>query len=377
MCTGFCPVSCPEDKFLCPQPDNPETGCKNPPECHPKQNDIDSNYCSFQECPIICDESEHLCIGKDGPDGCKEASKCVPKHMSNNNGEYCPGRCDVDCQDDEILCKGQQHCDTGCFASDTCATKSKDIQSEYCPDSSSSHGCTIECCNDSTPCVVERTALGCKGRIECLPKSYGNDSTPCPETSVCPTLCEENEILCKVDETDERNCKKPDICIQKDIDNNGDLCIVNCPIKCNDDEILCEGIKNKLGCKEPDSCQKRSKKLWGSEKGDLCPGICPKGSCESDKILCHGERDACNGCPLEETCVSKHKDINGMNCPDNSASHGCPKTCYYKDDSKNDNNSNELFLCTKKENQMGCKPEEHCVRREKDSNGEYLSLIHI
>ena len=64
-----------------------------------------------------------------------------------------------------------------------------------------------------------------------------------------------------------------------------------------------------------------------------------------------------------------------MNCPDTSASHGCPKTCYYKDDSKNDNNSNELFLCTEKENQMGCKPEEHCVRREKDSNGEYCPDI--
>ena len=374
LCTGVCPVNCPKDKFLCPQPNDPETGCKNSPICHPKQKDRNNEYCSLQECPIICDESEHLCSGVVGHNGCKDADNCVPKLLNNNNNEYCPGTCPVNCRNDQILCKGQKDCGTGCFATDTCVTKATNINTEYCPDDSSSHGCPVDCCDGSLPCLVERTNLNCKGKIKCFPRSTGNGKTPCPDTSDCPTICENNEVLCKVNEKDENGCKKPDVCIQKDKDFSGNLCVGNCPVDCNFDEILCSGHKNKLGCKEPNSCQKRAKKLWGLEKGDLCPGVCPKGSCEADKLLCPAELDPCNGCPLEETCVSKYKDKNGVYCPDTSASHGCPKTCYYKDDPMNEKNANDLILCTKKENVIGCKPEEHCVPQTKDASGEYCPL---
>jgi hypothetical protein len=374
LCTGVCPVNCPDDKLHCPQPNDPESGCKNLPKCQPKQKDKDKKYCSFQECPLFCEKSEHLCSGKVGNDGCKEADNCVAKLKNNITKEYCPGTCPVDCQQDELLCKGQQQCGTGCFTADTCKPKATNLQGEYCPDDSSSHGCSVDCCDDSLPCLVERKNLGCEGRIKYFPKSFGNGGKPCPKPSDCPTICEHDQLLCEVNEKDETGCKKPDICIQKDKDSIGNLCVAYCPVDCKNDEILCLGHKNKLGCKEPDSCEKRAKKLWGFEKGDPCPGVCPKEGCEPGEILCPSQLDPCNGCPLEETCAKKHMDKNGMPCPDDSASHGCPKTCYYEDDPMNDNNANELILCTMKENQKGCKPEEHCVPRAKALSGEPCPL---
>ena len=366
LCPGVCPVICTIDKITCSQPDDPDTGCQNGPICVPIKNDINGKECALQQCPVLCDESENFCSGDKDRFGCQEPDICVPKNISNTN-EYCPGTCPVKCDNDEILCNGQKDCETGCFSPDTCVPKAKDVNGNFCPDNSASHGCLTKCCNETIPCEVTDGHLGCLGIIECVPLSHGHNGTACPASSVCPVHCKDNEIKCPVFEKDEDGCIKPDICVHQDRDENGDLCPSHCPVTCKDEEIFCPGHRNVLNCLEADHCVKRETKKWGDDKGGLCPGYCPIKECGEGELLCPTQLDPCDGCPSEPLCVQKQKDNNGEYCPDNSASHGCPKNCAID----NYEATKEFVLCEVVEDLVGCKPEAKCERRAINDNGEF------
>ena len=184
--------------------------------------------------------------------------------------------------------------------------------------------------------------------------------------------CDENEIKCPVFEKDELGCVKPDICVHQDRDTNGDLCPSHCPVKCKDDAILCPGHRNDLNCLEADHCVKREKKKWGDDKGGLCPGYCPV-ECKEGEILCATQLDPCDGCPSEPLCVPKQKNLNGEYCPENSASHGCPKSCAI--DSYE--SSKGYVLCDVAEDLLGCKPEAKCLARAINNNGDYCPEVSV
>lgn len=369
-CPGWCPFECDDHEITCPVPNDPVTGCPVPAMCIPKQTTHQGVACAFQECPLLCHFTlERLCIGDIDHEGCKEADLCVTKQESNS-GELCPGNCPVDCESGELLCKGQTDCDTGCVAADQCVDKATNVNGEYCADDSASHGCPITCCDDEILCPAQTDSVGCEANEECKLRtpSTCNGTQFCPDPTDCPTICSPNEVLCPVGGKDDCGCEIPDICIVQDRDIDGELCPVQCPFECNTNEILCTGHRNEKGCEEPATCVTREIKQWGNDKGSLCPGVCPE-RCEHDEILCPSEADPCDGCPTEQLCYPKHKNVNGEFCPDDSASHGCPKFCFENEVIYRQ--INDQVLCPVYEDVLGCKPEAQCFQRSKSLEGEY------
>merc|ERR1719479_5221 len=192
------------------------------------------------------------------------------------------------------------------------------------------------------------SVLGCKDEAICMPKPTGTDGNDCPETSVCPTICQPNEVSCPGG-TEENGCKKPDICIPQERDYDGDLCPAHCPGICGEGQVLCEGHKDNTGCDTPDTCTKRGTK---ADKKTKCPGYCPA-KCKHHEVKCASQSD-CDGCATEEICRPKAKDKNGQDCPDDSASHDCPIEC---------NEKLGEVLCPTYESPLGCKPKAVCTPR--------------
>ena len=154
----------------------------------------------------------------------------------------------------------------------------------------------------------------------------------------------------------------PSLCIAKKTNNQGDDCTLQqCPIICKDTEHLCHGDVEDDGCMEADTCVLRGV----SVQGETCQGTCPV-ECQSGWIKCDGitiYEPPFEHCKGQDICHVKARDTNGHYCPDNSASHGCPKSC-----------PPEEVLCPADEGPLGCKGEEICRTRSKDDNGEYCSL---
>ena len=366
ICLGFCPLECPDNEFKCPSPDDPVTGCKVAPKCLPKQKDYNGDECSYQECPISCEETEILCKGHIDHKGCLEADTCVLKGI-DDSGELCPGICPIECGPGEILCKGQPDC-SGCLDSDRCVAKAVDVNGDYCPDNSASHDCPKNCCGDDIVCPPAQNSLGCLEEKICTPKSKNDNDEFCPDHSVCPVICQPNEVLCPCTCEDDNGCKLPDICVIQERDINGELCTVQCPLKCNDDEVFCPGQINENGCEDPSTCESKAIKQWGIDKGGYCPGVCPL-LCKQDEILCPTQYDPCDGCPTEPVCRPKHIDVNGEFCPDESASHNCPKLCF--DNEIDGRFPNNQVLCHVYEDATGCKPEAKCYQKTRDENNEF------
>ena len=151
---------------------------------------------------------------------------------------------------------------------------------------------------------------------------YGNFG---PRCSVCHLTCNINEQSC-AGGMDEKGCKQPDVCHPMGRDNNGNLCDFQCPGQCQDDEVLCEGTFGEDGCKGPDKCMNRGIKLIGPDAGGLCPGYCPI-TCQPNEILCPLQLDSCDKCTTEPVCRLAAKDMNGVFCDIDSASHNCPRFC--------------------------------------------------
>jgi len=153
--------------------------------------------------------------------------------------------------------------------------------------------------------------------------------------------------------------QKPDICLPRGKDYDGELCPVTCPGECTDTELMCHGGINSNGCKEPDTCVSRGTKSCGENQGDLCPGHCPI-TCGQHELKCPSQLDPCDCCETEEVCRIKAKNINGEDCPDDSDSHGCPRYC---------DEQNGEVLCQAFEDHLGCKPKALCMKKTVGADG--------
>lgn len=328
LCPGYCPVECNyEAEHMCPTP--PENGCPVESTCKTKEVDHFGNYCDEQYCHLICDEPFKFCAGDQMVNGCMEADICVPKGKTTDGSAYCDGNCPVKCRDEELLCHGTKIYGgekDGCLNDDTCVTKVHDSNGLYCPENSDSHGCPITCPPDYHQCPTRTNQYNCKEQATCTPCSRDIENNCCPQVSNCPALCQQNEVECQTPGQDDNGCPIPPTCIAQERDHYGDLCDVYCPGVCNDNQILCPGGIDEKGCKEAPFCKALSKKLWGEDRGEWCPGFCPA-HCMDWEHLCSSVQDPCDGCPTEPVCKPKAKDRNGLNCPPESASHGCSISC--------------------------------------------------
>jgi len=262
-------------------------------------------------------------------DGCMEADKCVLKGKTTDDSAYCDGNCPIKCKDSEKLCDGTIIYGgekDGCFNDDTCVHKAVDVNGQYCPDSSDSHGCPHTCPPDTHQCPTRTNPDNCKEQAVCTPCSKDNEDKCCPPASDCPALCQPHEKECQTPGTDDNGCPLPPVCIVQERDYYGELCEVYCPGVCNDDQILCPGGRDENGCKESPICEPLSRKLWGEDVGELCPGFCPA-DCKDWETYCSSVRDPCDGCPTEPVCKPTAQDTNKINCPPESASHGCDISC--------------------------------------------------
>ena len=59
---------------------------------------------------------------------------------------------------------------------------------------------------------------------------------------------------------------KPDLCVPQERDYEGNLCPVHCPGICGENEILCEGHKEAMGCKMPAICYPKGMKTKGDDR---------------------------------------------------------------------------------------------------------------
>merc|ERR1711944_325734 len=116
---------------------------------------------------------------------------------------------------------------------------------------------------------------------------------------------------------------------------------------------FCKGSELADGCFEEDKCVPKQPCSAPACDEGVCPGTCPV-ECEAGWIKCDGTIDYYNkvGCKGQDICHIKAKDTNGQYCPDESDSHGCPKTC-----------PEDEILCPPQEGQLGCKEEAKCSPR--------------
>jgi len=272
----------------------------------------------------VCSENEIKCgegPTRKSPEGfelhlCPKDEICVDDSCqcptTGNNGELCPVICDANCNNET-----QIECDQG---------------------------------NDNN---------GCKKQPICVAKGRGNGNIICE--GFCEETCPPTHNQCE-QPIDDDGCATPDNCEEKQTDNSGKYCdLQQCNLKCDATEQLCEGSVTVDGCKEADKCI--PKQTNENSPDGLCPGTCPL-ECQNGWILCDGTIDYYGDihkmCKGQSICHVKAKDTNGIYCPDESDSHGCPVTC-----------PPDQVLCPAKEGPLGCKEEAECKDRTTDDEGEY------
>ena len=198
---------------------------------------------------------------------------------------------------------------------------------------------------------------GCELQTTCVQIGHGYSGQLC--SGFCPAQCKDNENKCPGGTDPETDCALPDVCIPKQINNNGEYCSSQaCPLTCEHGEHLCKGAIQLDGCREEDRCTM----LVESKQGELCGGTCPI-ECKDGWIKCQGITSYTpphEGCIGQDICHIKFKDKNYQYCPDESASHGCPKAC-----------PPDEVLCPPAETELGCLLEKVCRPRSKDEGGNY------
>ena len=366
LCPGYCPVECDvQHEHICSEP--PTDGCPEPPSCKQKEKDHEAEYCDEQHCTLICEESYKFCAGDQMVDGCYESDICVPKGQITDGGAYCDGNCPITCDPTvEVKCDGTFIFigpKAGCYNEDTCTEKARDVNGEFCPIQSDSHGCPVECPEGTHECPTRTGDDNCKEPQTCTTCSRDNNGDCCPMASDCPCLCQPHEVCCQTPGEDDNGCPHPPICVVQERDYYGQLCTVHCPGVCNDNQILCDGSRDEDGCKESPFCEQIGVKLWGDDKGELCPGFCPA-DCKDWEQLCSPVQDPCDGCATEPECKPKAKDVNGMNCPPESASHGCAISCRTLDGVET--------ICAAYDDPTapGCQEKLTCLARSTGNNGD-------
>merc|ERR1719355_362118 len=114
-----------------------------------------------------------------------------------------------------------------------------------------------------------------------------------------------------------------DVCHPKAKDTNGEFCpddsaSHNCPVSCNENEALCPGNTNALGCKGADECKEKTK----DATGEYCPdtSVCHT-PCKLHEISCPGGIDV-TGCKKPDMCLPRGRDFSDELCPVH-----CPSEC--------------------------------------------------
>jgi hypothetical protein len=186
------------------------------------------------------------------------------------------------------------------------------------------------------------------------------------QNEICPGFCvhscPKNTIECEQPDDPANGCPTPSNCEEKQVDNSGKYCdFQQCKLTCEFTHVLCEGDELHDGCMDAAICNPKQPNDLSPD--GLCPGVCPQ-ECTDGEIKCDGTTDY-NGevhkhCKGEDVCHIKARDINDVWCPDESASHGCPKTCPPHE-----------ILCPPKESVLGCLEEEECKARSIDDNDVY------
>ena len=213
--------------------------------------------------------------------------------------------------------------------------------------------CPVNCDEDEILCPGDVLPNGCKENDYCHPKGTGNNGVVCP--GFCPKDCEDSELKCPVPNDPMTDCAKEPECVSKQQTNYGYECAYQqCPLHCEESEILCTGEEDWYGCKTEDKCVPRDT----NNSGDLCSGVCPT-ECQEDEVTCPGGVDS-DGCPELDVCRKKVRDKNGNYCPDTSASHECPTTC-----------QDDEIQCPPDMDSLGCLEEAKCSPRTKGNDGNY------
>ena len=223
--------------------------------------------------------------------------------------------------------------------------------------------CPIICdanCNNETEieCAEGKDNNGCEKQPICKAKGRGNNNVICE--GYCDEVCPSNTNTCQQPPNDD-GCATKDACEPKQVDNNGNYCDEqHCKLTCSIEDQLCEG-ETIDGCKEADVCV--PKQTNENSPDGLCPGTCPV-ECQNGWILCTGQidyyGDVHKGCKAQDICVVCAKDANGQCCPEESDSHGCPKTC-----------PPGTVLCPARDGPLGCKEEPECNDRSTNGDDEY------
>merc|ERR1712136_461710 len=158
---------------------------------------------------------------------------------------------------------------------------------------------------------------------------------------------------------DENGCNKPDLCVPQERDYEGNLCPVHCPGICGENEILCEGHKEAMGCKMPAICNPKGMKTKDVNgiycQDDSASHDCPVECDETiGEVLCHSY-DSPIGCKPRALCIPRPQDVNGDYCPAHSA---CAKECTWDE-----------ILCPDGADSRGCKNADLCLPRGEDRDG--------
>jgi hypothetical protein len=91
---------------------------------------------------------------------------------------------------------------------------------------------------------------------------------------------------------DERGCKRQDMCMPREINNQGNYCPGTCPPICTDEEVFCAGANPEQwpqgkGCSASDFCVNKGRDIYGA----LCPGACPVYCAPGEKLKFEGFDD--------------------------------------------------------------------------------------
>jgi len=287
--------------------------------------DICESYCPPCNQSNVCAEDEIKC--GDGPmqvapNGfvlhlCARDEICVSDKCScpvpGNNGELCPVICDCNCNNETEICCPRPDDDNGCAVQSVCEPRGVNMHNEICP-------------------------------------------------GFCEVTCPFPTIECEQPDDPSNGCPTPSNCEMKQVDNSDKYCdFQQCKLTCEFTHHLCEGDELHDGCKTEDICHPKQPNDLSPD--GLCPGVCPL-ECQDWEINCKGQVDYIGPvhqyCVGQDVCHVKAKDINDEWCPDESASHGCYKTC-----------PPEEILCPPKESILGCLEEAECTPRTKDDQDDW------
>jgi len=341
-CPCWCPEECKDDENTCPCDAwdiiANGLGCPCKPKCEKKTTLEAGQYCDPQQCTLRCNATtEKKCGCEQRPDGCFELAFCVEPDIPVSCSDLpCEKCCPVDCKYDEVCCHGYEIYkgeNTGCFTCDVCVIACEDKYGYKCPSNSACHPCPeFECPEDHHICPARSYECGCKEPLTCTKCTKGKNHQCCPPSKTCPPLCKPHECVCCHSDLDEEGCPRPCECVEIVRDYYGDECKCHCVGICHQPDQCgpCPGKKDDKGCEEISFCRQNEKKQWGKKAencdDDYCPCWCPP-HCHNNEIVCETYPDPCNGCPVEPTCKPIACDKDGLKCPENSASHGCPIGC--------------------------------------------------